>query len=88
LRVNEGDPKPQKASHNLQVGVEREREYSKKEFERKSKFQSLRMYERGITIYFREIDWEYDDFSLPTRERDKDRDREEMINLKNQIVRF
>jgi hypothetical protein len=46
------------------------------------------MYERGITIYFREIDWEYDDFSLPTRERDKDRDREEMINLKNQIVRF
>lgn len=42
------------------------------------------MYERGITIYFREIDWECNDFILPTR----DRDREEMINLKNQIVRF
>jgi hypothetical protein len=32
-----------------------ERKYSKKEFESKSKFQGLRMYERGFTIYFREI---------------------------------
>jgi hypothetical protein len=51
-----------------------ERKYSKKEFESKSKFQGLRMYERSFTIFQR--DWECDDFGLPTRERERERERE------------